>query len=260
MGHEPLRRLHRPDRQQPELGRNDGHVDQHQPDRSEVSDADAGATCRRWCPIRSSASRPPARWRAARRSKSGQLLRPFPQFLNVNMKQSTGAHSQYHAAIFQLRKRVDRDLGRRLQLHLQPAERQSVRAEQLLFELARAAEQLHVVPGLAVLQPGCGVRPKPARLAAQDRHRAARQCCRSARARSSCRTAASATCCSAAGRSRRSITMQSGFPIGVSQNTTGTIFLYRRHGPAEHRARPAVPRRRRHHRSHHARTRTTTCI
>src|SRR5499427_5719046 len=36
----------------------------------------------------------------------GQLLRPYPQFLNVNMSQSTGAHSQYHAGIFQLRKRV----------------------------------------------------------------------------------------------------------------------------------------------------------
>jgi len=36
----------------------------------------------------------------------GQLLRPFPQFGNVYMQQSTGAHSQYHAAIAQLRKRV----------------------------------------------------------------------------------------------------------------------------------------------------------
>src|SRR4029079_13051140 len=36
----------------------------------------------------------------------GQLLRPYPQFLNVNMQQSTGAHSQYHAAILQLRKRT----------------------------------------------------------------------------------------------------------------------------------------------------------
>ena len=36
----------------------------------------------------------------------GQLLRPFPQFGNVNMSQGTGAHSQYHAAIFQLRKRI----------------------------------------------------------------------------------------------------------------------------------------------------------
>jgi hypothetical protein len=36
----------------------------------------------------------------------GQLLRPFPEFGNVYMQQSTGAHSQYNAAIFQLRKRV----------------------------------------------------------------------------------------------------------------------------------------------------------
>jgi hypothetical protein len=36
----------------------------------------------------------------------GQLLRPFPQFQNVFMQQSTGAKSQYHAAILQLRKRV----------------------------------------------------------------------------------------------------------------------------------------------------------
>ena len=36
----------------------------------------------------------------------GQLLRPFPQFRNVFMQQSTGAKSQYNAAIFQLRKRA----------------------------------------------------------------------------------------------------------------------------------------------------------
>jgi hypothetical protein len=36
----------------------------------------------------------------------GQLMRPFPEFANVYMQQSTGARSQYHAGIFQLRKRV----------------------------------------------------------------------------------------------------------------------------------------------------------
>ena len=36
----------------------------------------------------------------------GQLLRPFPEFANVYMQQSTGARSQYHAGIFQLRKRI----------------------------------------------------------------------------------------------------------------------------------------------------------
>lgn len=35
----------------------------------------------------------------------GQLLRPYPQFGNIQMMQSTGARSQYHAAVVQLRKR-----------------------------------------------------------------------------------------------------------------------------------------------------------
>jgi hypothetical protein len=35
----------------------------------------------------------------------GQLLRPFPQFGDVNMMQSTGAHSIYSAGIIQIRKR-----------------------------------------------------------------------------------------------------------------------------------------------------------
>jgi trimeric autotransporter adhesin len=36
----------------------------------------------------------------------GQLLRPFPQFRNVYMQQSTGARSQYHAGIIQVRRRA----------------------------------------------------------------------------------------------------------------------------------------------------------
>jgi len=35
----------------------------------------------------------------------GQLLRPFPEFGDINMQQSTGAHSWYNAGIVQLRKR-----------------------------------------------------------------------------------------------------------------------------------------------------------
>jgi trimeric autotransporter adhesin len=36
----------------------------------------------------------------------GQLLRPYPEFGNVYMEQSTGAHSQYNAAIVSVRKRI----------------------------------------------------------------------------------------------------------------------------------------------------------
>jgi hypothetical protein len=38
--------------------------------------------------------------------QQGQLLRPFPEFGNIYMEQATGAHSQYNAAIFEVRKRV----------------------------------------------------------------------------------------------------------------------------------------------------------
>ena len=37
---------------------------------------------------------------------ASQNFRPYPQFGNVYMMQSTGAHSQYHAGIIQLRKRT----------------------------------------------------------------------------------------------------------------------------------------------------------
>jgi hypothetical protein len=36
----------------------------------------------------------------------GQLLRPFPQFGNISMTQSTGAKSLYHAAVFTVRRRM----------------------------------------------------------------------------------------------------------------------------------------------------------
>ena len=41
----------------------------------------------------------------------GQLLRPFPQFGNVYMMQATGAHSMYHSGIVQLRKRANGTWG-----------------------------------------------------------------------------------------------------------------------------------------------------
>jgi hypothetical protein len=43
-----------------------------------------------------------------------QLLRPFPQFLNILMRQTTAGKSQYHAAIFKLQKRVSNGWGGRI--------------------------------------------------------------------------------------------------------------------------------------------------
>lgn len=44
----------------------------------------------------------------------GQLLRPFPQFGNISMRQSTLGKSQYHAAVFKFEKRMSNGWGGRI--------------------------------------------------------------------------------------------------------------------------------------------------
>ena len=51
-------------------------------------------------------SRTPAASRRARRSPRNQLLRPFPQFDNVNMSETNLGKSQYHAGVIQVKKRM----------------------------------------------------------------------------------------------------------------------------------------------------------
>ena len=117
-----------------------------------------------------------------------------------------------------------------------------------------------VIPGSSLLQPGLGIRPQPARLAAQDRDRADRCCCRSVKARSSSPTAASPTRCSAAGRSPAVAQFQSGFPDRRQPERER-----HRCSCSAARSRPnmvagqRLPGGRRHHRPHHRRTRPTTC-
>ena len=84
----------------------DRRLHQHQPARSEVPEPAGRLHDRPACRTRSSASPAPASSPARPTIARGQLLRPFPQFGNVYMEMSTGAHSQYNAGIVQLRKRV----------------------------------------------------------------------------------------------------------------------------------------------------------
>ncbi len=162
-----LPRVHRPDRQQLELGRFRQRAHQHQSARSEVSDAR-----RRHDQV---CAEPLLRRRGRRTlCHAGQSL-DRPAAASV-----PGVRQRVHAAVHRRALAIqrgdlsgaqtcDRTLGRQLQLHAQPSERQPVRREQLLLERARPAEQLHRDSGIAVLQPGPGVRPQPARFAAQDR-------------------------------------------------------------------------------------------
>ena len=68
-----------------------------------------------------------------------QLLRPFPQFDNVNMTQSTLGRSQYHAGVIQLTKRATGWWGGRISYTYSRLYGQPVRAGQLLLERARAS-------------------------------------------------------------------------------------------------------------------------
>ena len=72
-------------------------------------------------------SRGRARFRRSTTIARGQLLRPFPQFLNVLSNQSSGARSRYHALVLQFERRASTRRGRACQLHLEPAERQHAR-------------------------------------------------------------------------------------------------------------------------------------
>ena len=44
----------------------------------------------------------------------GQLLRPFPQFTDVNMRRSSGARSVYNSAVFRFERRINNGWGARL--------------------------------------------------------------------------------------------------------------------------------------------------
>ena len=164
----------------------------------------------------------------------GQLLRPYPQFLNVQARQVSEGVNRYNAAVIEWSKRPTQGRHRRpRQLHLQRAEGQPDRRDQLLHQprQRRAGEQLQlhrVDAGVhddqlrRLLQPARRLRLRHPRRPAPRDHRAdlaaaVRQGSpvgdqRSRRTRSP-----------AAGRSSAVVNLQSGFPIGLTQ-TDNTLL------------------------------------
>ena len=123
-----------------------------------------------------------------------RLLRPFPQYGQINARQVTEGLSRYNAAVFELTKRMSQGLRRPVQLHLQRAEGQPDRRNELLLGgqpgAGRQQLQLHRVDAgvrgrqqftTACYDPFVGVRLQHAR-------RAAPACC--SRRSCSCRSAA----------------------------------------------------------------------
>ena len=174
--HEHQRRLYGHDRHQSELDRLERRlgqrIHQHQSTRSEVSESGAEHT---------RDGTEPVPGRAGRRHVLDRDLDPDrPAAAAV-----PGIRQRLHGAVhwralavqrgyFPAPQARHRCVGRHVQLHLQPAERQPVRRDQLLLERSGSAEQLHGHSRVGVLQPGSGVRPQPARLTTQGRDRADR--------------------------------------------------------------------------------------
>ena len=226
-------------------------IGQHQPGRSEIpaaqqrqrrecADADS-------CRIRSSASRAPGRLRRARRSQRNQLLRPFPQFDNVNMIYSTLAQSQYHAGVIAITKRATGWWGGRISYTYSRLQDNQFAQGNYYSSAPGILNNYTADPGVGILQSGCRVRPQPAGFAAQAGGEPRSSGCRSVKEGAGS-PMASATCWRAAGPISFVIQMQSGFPIGVSQNTNNTNLLGRRPA-AEHRAGCGLQRAGQHHRS-----------
>ena len=86
-------------------------------------------------------------------SAIGQLLRPFPEFGNVYMQQSTGARSQYNAGIISVRKRATGFWGGTFSYTYSRLNDNQF-GESNYSQRARRPEQLRGDSGIDLLQPG----------------------------------------------------------------------------------------------------------
>jgi hypothetical protein len=157
--------------------------------------------------------------------ETGQLLRPFPQFLNVNMNQSTGAHSQYHAAIVQLRKRATGVWGGDFSYTYSRLNDNQFGQGNYYSSSPGLTNNYEVVPGSPYYNPdleyGRSLLDSPHKIVI-------RPIVNLPFGQGKKFLSGSRVGSAILGGWMVSpvVTVQSGFPIGVSQNTTGTIFLY----------------------------------
>jgi hypothetical protein len=155
----------------------------------------------------------------------GQLLRPFPQFLNVNMNQSTGAHSQYHAAIFQLRKRSTGVWGGDFSYTFSRLNDNQFGQGNYYSSSPGLLNNYEVVPGSPYYNPeaeyGRSLLDSPHKIVIRPIVNLPFGQGRKFLSNSSVGNALLG-----GWTISPVVTIQSGFPIGISQNTTGTIFLY----------------------------------
>ena len=155
----------------------------------------------------------------------GQLLRPFPQFLNVNMNQSTGAHSQYHAAIVQLRKRSTGVWGGDFSYTYSRLNDNQFGQGNYYSSSPGLTNNYEVVPGSAYYNPdleyGRSLLDSPHKIVIRPIVNLP-----FGQGKKFLSNSRVGNALLGGWMVSPVVTVQSGFPIGVSQNTTGTIFLY----------------------------------
>ena len=152
-------------------------------------------------------------------------MRPFPQFLNVNMNQSTGAHSQYHAAIFQLRKRATGIWGGDFSYTFSRLNDNQFGQGNYYSNSPGLLNNYEVVPGSPYYNPdaeyGRSLLDSPHKIVIRPLVNLP-----FGQGKKFLSNSSVADMLLGGWSIAPVVTIQSGFPIGVSQNTTGTIFLY----------------------------------
>ena len=155
----------------------------------------------------------------------GQLLRPYPQFGNVQMQQATGAHSQYHAAILQLRKRVTGLWGGNVSYTYSRLNDNQFGQGNYYASAPDVQNNYTVIPGSAYYDPdleyGRSLLDTPHKIVI-----APTLILPFGRDKKYLRDSQAADIFLGGWTITPVITIQSGFPLGVSQNQTGTSFLF----------------------------------
>ena len=147
----------------------------------------------------------------------GQLLRPFPQFGNVYMMQATGAHSMYHAAIAQLRKRATGLWGGQISYTFSRLNDNQIAESNYYSSNPGIQNNYAILPGSAYYNPdqeyGRSLLDSPHKLVVAPTLNVP--------------AGEGLTGALLGGWSVTTVmTVQSGFPIGVTQNQTTTPFLF----------------------------------
>lgn len=154
----------------------------------------------------------------------GQLLRPFPQFGDINMMQSTGAHSMYNAGIVQIRKRSTGLWGGQVAYTYSRLKDNQFGQGNYYSSAPGLQNNYTVIPGSAYYNPdqeyGLSLLDSPHKLTIAPTinlpfgqgHKMA--------------SSGLANALAGGWSATTVISFQSGFPIGISQNVTGTQYLF----------------------------------